>query len=93
VPTDGAVVLLFWTESDDEDAVEQTLRADPLVEEVTRTADRVLYSVDWSPDTDALVRALLTPSVGVELLELFKPLIPPERGPPTAEQEDALATA
>ncbi|MFB6096987.1 MAG: bacterio-opsin activator domain-containing protein [Haloferacaceae archaeon] len=132
VPTDEAIIPLFWTECDDERAVEETLRSDPLVEAVaqlTRTEDRILYSVDWSPDVDALVETLVTLGVDVlsadgtaeywafrlqfreradlnrfrracrdhgidvELLELFNPLMPSERGPLTAEQKDVLATA
>ena len=132
VPTNEAIIPLFWVESENEAAVEETLRADPLVEAVTpltRTSDRTLYSVNWSPDVDALVRTLVTVGVDVlsadgtadhwafriqfrkradlkrfrracrergidvELLELYNPLMPPEKGPLTAEQKDALATA
>jgi len=119
-------------ESGSKAAVEETLHSDPLVEEVvqlTRASDRVLYSVNWSPDIEALVRMLITLGVDVltaegtadhwefrlqfreradlkrfrracrdqgidlELLELFNPLMPPEKGPLTAEQKDLLATA
>ena len=132
VPTTEAIVPLFWVETESEEAVEGTLRDDPLVEEfvrLTRTPDRTLYSVNWSPDIDALVRTLVTVGVDVlsaegtadawefrlqfgdrtdlkrfrracrengidlELLELFNPLMPPEKGPLTAEQKDVLATA
>ena len=132
VPTTEAIIPLFWTESDSEAAVEDALRTDPLVEEVvqlTRLSDRILYSVNWSPDIDALVETLVTLNVDIlsadgtadywefrlqfreradlkrfrrecqdngidmELLELFNPLMPPEKGPLTAEQKDALATA
>lgn len=51
IPTSGTVIPLFWVDSDGEDAVEGTLREDPLVEEVvqpTRTPDRVRYSVKFT---------------------------------------------
>lgn len=68
VPTQAAIIPLFWMESGNESAVEETLRTDPLVEGVdvlTRTPDRALYSVSWSPDIDALVGALVDLSVDV----------------------------
>ncbi|WP_458186672.1 bacterio-opsin activator domain-containing protein [Haladaptatus sp. NG-WS-4] len=69
VPTQEGIIPLFWVESDREQEVETTLREDALVEEIvqlTPTPDRILYSVNWSPDIDALVRALV--EFGVEVL-------------------------
>jgi hypothetical protein len=132
VPTREDIIPLFWVETENEEEVEETLRADPLVKELaqlTRTPERVLYSVNWNPDVDALVGLLVTPNVDVltaegtaeswefrlqfrdkanlaqfrngcqeqnidlELVELFNPLMPPEKGPLTPAQKDALATA
>lgn len=69
VPTDQEVIPLFWIGSDREAEVTETLRKDPLVErldELTRTPDRVLLSVGWSPDIDALVGILV--DLGVMVL-------------------------
>ena len=132
VPTQTAIIPLFWVESASEAAVEQTLRDDPLVEELaqlTRTPERILYSVNWSPDIDALVGTLVDLNVDllsaegtanfwefrlqfrnraqlsqfrrtcrnkgipIDLLRLYNPMMPPEEGPLTAEQVDALRTA
>ncbi|MDS0294947.1 bacterio-opsin activator domain-containing protein [Halogeometricum luteum] len=132
VPTQTGVMPLFWVDSGSEGAVAETLTNDPLVEDITlltRTPTRVLYSVDWSPDVDALVRTLVDlgvdvltatgtaeswdfrlqfrkqtdlerfrracqrQDIDVELLELYNPLMPPEKGPLTSEQHDILATA
>jgi len=132
VPTRWAVIPLFWVNSESEDAVEETLQDDPLVEEIvqlTRTPDRILYSVNWNPDVDALVRTIMDlgadvltaegtadswdfqlqfrkradferfrrvcqkKKIDIELLELYNPLMPPEKGPLTSEQHDAIATA
>jgi len=132
VPTRSEIIPLFWVETSSEKAVEETLKGDPLVEEVsqlTRTPDRILYAVNWSPEINALVRAIVDLGVDVltaegtanfwefrlqfqdreqlsrfrrvcqdenidlELLRLFNPMMPPEEGPLTPEQTDALATA
>lgn len=132
VPTHDGIVPLFWVDRGNERAVSATLRADPLVEdiaELTRTQDRVLYSVTWSPDVDALVRPLVEFNVDIlsarsedsawtfrlqfrnrtalkqfrracrddgidlQLVELFNPLMPQEKGPLTAREKDILATA
>lgn len=132
VPTQEAVIPLFWVDSDSEDAVEETLQNDPLVEKIvklTRTPERVLYSVNWNPDVDALVRTIVDlgadvllatgtadswefqlqfrnrtdlerfrrrsheQNIDIELLELYNPQMPKEKGPLTSEQKDALATA
>lgn len=69
VPTRDQIIPLFWVTSADEEAVEETLRADSLVEEVhllTRTPDRVLYAVDWSPEVDGLIGLFV--EFGVEVL-------------------------
>ncbi|KYH24186.1 HTH DNA binding domain protein [Halalkalicoccus paucihalophilus] len=68
VPTQKEIIPLFWVESASEAAVERTLQEDPLVEELaqlTRTPERVLYSVTWSPDIDTLVKALVDLKVDV----------------------------
>lgn len=132
VPTQKGVIPLFWVDSESEGAVAKTLTNDPLVEDIsllTRTPDRILYSVDWSPDVDALVRTIVDLGIDVlmatgtadswdfrlqfrkqtdlerfrrtcqrqdidmELLELYNPLMPAEKGPLTSEQHDILATA
>jgi hypothetical protein len=132
VPTKQAIIPLFWVASESEESVEATLREDPLVEsldELTRTPDRVLYQVNWSPDIDHLVGLLIDLSVEVltaegtanfwefrlqfrnreqlarfrriaqdhdvplDLLRVYNPMVPPEEGPLTPEQTDALATA
>lgn len=132
VPTRAEIIPLFWVGSESEAAVEETLRSDPLVEDVvqlTRTPDRILYSVDWSSAVDGLVDALVDIPVDVltaegtadfwefrlqfpgreqlsqfrrrcqdedidlELLRVYNPQMPPEEGPLTGEQQDALATA
>ncbi|HZD42559.1 MAG TPA: helix-turn-helix domain-containing protein [Methanomicrobiales archaeon] len=132
IPTKEGIIPLFWVESDREKEVEETLREDPLVEdivELTRTPERILYSVNWSPEIDALIRVMVDLGVDVltgegtanfwefrlqfqnreqlaqfrrtcqdkdvplELLRVYNPIMPPEEGPLTAEQKDALATA
>jgi predicted DNA binding protein len=132
VPTREGVIPLFWVETEREKAVEETLREDELVEEIdelTRTPERVLFSVNWSPEIDALIKALVDHGVEVltgegaanfwefrlqfqnrdqlgqfrracqekdiplELLRVYNPMMPPEEGPLTPEQKDALATA
>ncbi|HZD42474.1 MAG TPA: helix-turn-helix domain-containing protein, partial [Methanomicrobiales archaeon] len=132
VPMQENIIPLFWVDSESEPEVEETLREDPLVEELvvlTRTPDRILYSVNWSPEIDALVRAVVDLGVDIltgegtanfwefrlqfqnreqlsrfrrtcqdddipiELLRVYNPVMPPEEGPLTAEQKDALATA
>jgi hypothetical protein len=132
IPTREGIIPLFWVESDREQAVEETLQEDVLVKEIvelTRTPERILYSVTWSPDINALVGAIVDHDVDVltgegtanfwefrlqfqnrqqlaqfrracqeadvplELLRVYNPIMPPEEGPLTAEQKDALATA
>ena len=132
IPTQEGIIPLFWVESDREQAVEETLREDVLVTEIvelTRTPERILYSVTWSPDINALVGAIVDHDVDVltgegtanfwefrlqfqnrhqltqfrrecqeadvplELLRVYNPIMPPEEGPLTAEQKDALSTA
>jgi predicted DNA binding protein len=132
VPTRNAVIPLFWVTSEDEDAVEETLRGDPLVEEVkqlTRTPDRTLYAVNWSPEVDGLIRLLVDLSVDVlsaegtanvwefrlqfrnrtrlsqfrqacmeagialDLVQLYNPMMPAEKGPLSSGEHDILATA
>ena len=132
IPTRDEIVPLFWVEAGSEAAVEASLREDPVVTDVvelTRTPGRVLYSVNWSPDVDALVRTFVDLGVDVlsaegtaeawefrlqfrdrtdlkrfrracrdqgidmELVELYNPLMPAEKGPLTSAQHDVLATA
>ncbi|MFB6096988.1 MAG: helix-turn-helix domain-containing protein [Haloferacaceae archaeon] len=132
VPTSREVIPLFWVATESEEAVEETLKDDPLVEEIvqlTRTPDRILYSVNWSPDIDALVRTIVDlgvdvltaegtanfwefrlqftnreqlsqfrracegDNIDIELLRVYNPMVPPEQGPLSPEQADALSTA
>ncbi|HZD42475.1 MAG TPA: helix-turn-helix domain-containing protein, partial [Methanomicrobiales archaeon] len=132
IPARQGIIPLFWVASELETDVEETLRADPLVEELvelTRTPDRILYSVSWNPDVDQLVetltslnvdmltaegtadywvfrlqfrnhedlnrfrRACREQNIDVDLVELYNPLMPSEKGPLTSEQKDVLATA
>ena len=132
VPTREEIIPLFWIETGTEREVEQTLKSDPLVEEIvqlTRTPDRTLYSVNWSPEVNALVRTMVDLGVDVltaegtanfwefrlqfkdreqlskfrrtcqdedidiELLRVYNPQMPPETGPLTPEQQDALTAA
>jgi predicted DNA binding protein len=69
VPTQASIIPLFWVQTGTEKEVEKTLRDDPLVDELvqlTRTPDRVLYSVNWSPDVNSLVQTLI--DLGIEVL-------------------------
>lgn len=68
VPTRREIIPLFWIQTGSEDEVEETLKTDPLVKEIsqlTRTPDRILYSVHWSPDIDSLVRVIVNLGVNV----------------------------
>ena len=54
VPTEEEIIPLFWIESNYEEQIRRTLEDDALVEELaelTRTPDRVLFSVNWRFDT------------------------------------------
>ena len=132
VPTRDQIVPLFWVASESEQNVENTLREDPLVEEIsqlTRTPDRILYSVNWSSEINSLVRSIIdfgiqvltaegtakfwefrfqfrdreqlgqfrrrcqNEDIQIELIRVYNPMMPPEEGPLTAEQADALSTA
>jgi len=132
VPTRDEIIPLFWVESGNERAVEETLKEDPLVLEIaalTRTPDRILYSVNWSSDIDSLLgiimdldvdvltaegtanhwefrlqfadreqltqfrRACQNEDIPLDLLRVYNQTMPPNEGPLTAEQSDALATA
>ncbi|KYH24185.1 HTH DNA binding domain protein [Halalkalicoccus paucihalophilus] len=123
---------LFWVMSEHERSVKETLRTDPLVEQIdqlTHASDRVLYAVSWSPDVDALVTILLDLEIDVmraegtaefwefrlqfmnretltqfrhrcadeaielDLLGLYNPMMPAEKGPLSSEQYDVLAMA
>jgi predicted DNA binding protein len=132
VPTQHGLIPLFWVETEHEKEVEESLRDDPLVADLvklTRTPERILYSVRWDLDVDTLVETLVSlnvdlltaegtadswefrlqfrnkadlnrfrracrdDDVDLELIELFNPLMPSEKGPLTSIQKDALATA
>ncbi|MWG32916.1 helix-turn-helix domain-containing protein [Halomarina oriensis] len=63
VPLREAVIPLFWVRDGDTEAVEETLRADPVTNSVTRlttTGARVLYQIEWSPEVNGLVQSLLS---------------------------------
>lgn len=62
VPLREAIIPLFWVNDGDTDAIETTLRDDPMtdsVKQLTRTDARVLYEIQWSPDIDGLVQLLI----------------------------------
>lgn len=68
VPTSRNIIPLFWIESGSEHGVEEALRTDPLVEDVeqlTRTPDRILYAVKWSPEINSIVGAIVDLDVNV----------------------------
>ncbi|WP_458206670.1 helix-turn-helix domain-containing protein [Haladaptatus sp. NG-SE-30] len=69
VPMENRILPLFWVGSESEEAVEETLRDDPLVEKVTkltRTPDRILYSVNWNPEVNGLVQTII--DLGIKVL-------------------------
>lgn len=62
VPLSEGIIPLFWVDDGDADAIEATLRDDPLtnsVQQLTKTGSRVLYEIEWDPDIDGLIGALL----------------------------------
>ncbi|MFC6838409.1 helix-turn-helix domain-containing protein [Halomarina ordinaria] len=62
VPMHEAIIPLFWVSDGDTDAIEETLRADPVtksVTQLTRADTRTLYEVEWSTEVNGLVQALL----------------------------------
>lgn len=62
VPLREAIIPLFWVTNGDAAGMERTLHEDPVTESVTRlteAGDRTLYEVEWSPEVDGLVQALL----------------------------------
>ena len=68
VPTNEGIIPLFWVKTSSEERVEKTLQTDPLVTELsqlTRTPDRILYSVNWDPSIDGLVRTIIDLNVEV----------------------------
>lgn len=57
-----AIIPLFWVTNGDPSGIERTLREDAITESVrrlTETGERTLYEVEWSPDLDGVVQALL----------------------------------
>jgi len=62
VPLKDGIIPLFWVSDGDSAAIEATLRDDPMtnsVSRLTQTDSRVLYEVEWGPDVNGLVQALL----------------------------------
>lgn len=62
VPLQTGVIPLFWVEHSDRDAIEETLRADPLIEEakfLTQMDGRYLFEIQWRPEIDSLVQPLI----------------------------------
>ncbi|MWG34206.1 helix-turn-helix domain-containing protein [Halomarina oriensis] len=62
VPLQDGIIPLFWVSDGDSAAIEETLRDDPLTNSVTRltqTNSRVLFEVEWGPEVNGLVQALL----------------------------------
>ncbi|SIR97293.1 Predicted DNA binding protein, contains HTH domain [Haladaptatus litoreus] len=61
VPLHDAVIPLFWVSDGDTEAIEATLKEDPLTKSVrplTQTDSRVLYEVEWSPEVNGVVQSL-----------------------------------
>lgn len=68
VPLTDEIIPLFWVQSERDDVVEAALRDDPLVEtitQLTRTPERILYAINWSPNINALMGTLLRLGVTV----------------------------
>ncbi|WP_158237440.1 helix-turn-helix domain-containing protein [Halegenticoccus soli] len=62
VPLSESILPLFWVYGEGRNDVDRTLRAEPLVNQVKRLdslEDRTLYSIEWSPKVNSLVRAIL----------------------------------
>lgn len=70
VPTGESVMPYFWVPVQDADAVEATLRDDPLtldVDTIDEVNGEVLFRVSWSSEIDGLVDAIL--NTGAVVLE------------------------
>jgi predicted DNA binding protein len=62
VPTRGGVIPFFWVANEHTEAVETALQNAPIVERVKRVDElesSTLFRVDWSPDVDGLVKAIV----------------------------------
>lgn len=62
VPTGDAVMPYIWVSESEATAVEEVLQEDPLVTAVTRIDEvdgDALFRVDWAPEINGLVRALI----------------------------------
>ena len=62
IPVSSGVVPLLWISKVEATEVAQELRDDPIVEDVkilTRTGERSLVEVDWSPEVDGIVQPMM----------------------------------
>lgn len=62
VPLRDSIIPYFWVEDGDEEAIEATLREDPLTETVhklTEAEERILFEMRWSPEIDGLIQPLI----------------------------------
>lgn len=62
VPLHSGIIPLFWVDGGERDAIEATLRTDPLTQDVrllTEANGRSLFEIEWSSDVDHLVQPLL----------------------------------
>lgn len=69
VPLREGIIPLFWVEGGEPEAIEATLRADSLTEEVTLLTNldgRYLFEMVWNANIDALVQPLI--QSGAEVL-------------------------
>lgn len=68
VPLQTAVIPLFWVEGASPDTIEETIRHDPITQDIshlTETGGRHLFEFEWSPDVDAIVQPLLESNASV----------------------------
>lgn len=62
VPLRAGVIPLFWVEGGKREAIEETLRADALVEDarlLTQMNGRYLFEIRWTPGVNSLVQPLI----------------------------------
>ncbi|WP_266082422.1 helix-turn-helix domain-containing protein [Haladaptatus caseinilyticus] len=72
VPLQSGIIPLFWVEGGESDAIEATLRNDPLTQDVqllTEADGRLLFEIEWSPDVNHLVQPLLATDAEILIAE------------------------